>query len=136
MSCKICYPAREYEDVGLNEALACLEAGNYAKACELALPLAEQGVAVAQCMVGGLYQTGLGIEADSLSAEKWLRAAGEQGCGLAWHNLWNLYMVGGSGIAPNKTEALQCRKKAIETGFDLEVEFPHLWTKCYEDLLP
>ena len=135
MGCKICYPPKEYELPALNEAMPCFENGDYAQAFELALPLAEQGITEAQCMVGGFYQTGLGGEMNHLAAEMWLRKAGEQGCGLAWHNLSTLYLTGGEGFEPNKDEALSCRRKAIENGFDLSVEFPASWSKCYEELL-
>ena len=135
MSCKICYPPKEHELPDLNEALSCFESGEYARAFELALPFAEQGITIAQCMVGGFYQTGLGGEVNGLAAEKWLRQAGEQGCGLAWHNLSTLYLTGGDGVEPNKAEALKCRRRAIENGFDLSAEFPESWGKCYEDLL-
>ena len=135
MGCRVCYPPKEYESADLKGALACFGEGDYAGAFALALPMAEGGVAMAQCMVGGLYQTGLGGESDALAAERWLRKAGEQGCGLAWHNLSTLYLTGGDGVEPNRDEARRCRRKAIENGFDLSAEFPESWSKCYEDLL-
>ena len=120
MSCKICYPSKGYEWADLNEALACSERGNYSRAFELALPFAEQGITVAQCLVGAFYQTGLGDEVNGHAAETWLRKAGEGGCALAWHNLSTLYLVGVPGFGMNREEALECRRKAAENGFDLE----------------
>ena len=119
MSCKLCCPPKKHEFADLNEALACFESGDYAKAFALALPFAEQGITIAQCLVGGFYQTGLGGEMNGLAAEEWLRKAGEGGCALAWHNLSTLYLVGASGIEMNRDEAMECRRKAYENGFDL-----------------
>ncbi len=119
MSCKVCYPPREYEFADLNEALACRENGDYARAFELALPFAEQGITIAQCLVGGFYQTGLGGELNGFAAEKWLRKAGEGGCGAAWHNLSTLYFVGAPDVEMNREEAMECRRKAYENGFDV-----------------
>jgi TPR repeat protein len=119
MSCKVCYPPKEYEFANFNEALACFENGDYARAFEMALPFAEQGMTIAQCLVGGLYQTGLGGEMSGLAADKWLRQAGEGGCALAWHNLSTLYDVGAPGIEMNRDEVMECRRKAYERGFDL-----------------
>ena len=131
MSCKICYPS----DVAVEDFLTCSERGDYERAFELALPLAENGNIAAQCLVGGLLQVGLGTQADDLAAEKWLRCAGEKGCGLAWHNLSTLYLTGSESLSPNRDKARECRDKAIENGFDLSVDFSSLKTQCYEDLL-
>jgi TPR repeat protein len=117
----------------LNEFARRLSAA-FASGLALALPVAEMGDAKAQCLVSGLYLNGLGTQIDSQAAVGWLRKAGEQGCALAWHNLSNLYLVGGVGIEINKEEALVCRQRAIQHGFDVRVELPKSWTKCYEDL--
>jgi len=119
MSCKVCHPPKEYESDELNAALACSERGNYSEAFQLALPFAEQGVTIAQCLVGVFYQTGMGGKVNGHAAETWLRKAGEGGCALAWHNLSTLYLVGAPGFEMNREEALECRRKAAENGFDL-----------------
>ena len=134
MTCKICHSSSAVESPELNRAVSQFENGNYGKALELALPLAEKGDATAQCMVGGLSHTGLGGKIDIPAAIGWLQKAGEQGCGLAWHNLSTLYLTGGDRIEANKDEALRCRQRAIENGFDFNVEFPESWTSCYEEL--
>ena len=135
MTCKICHSSSVVESPELNDAVSQFENKNYGKALELALPLAEKGEARAQCLVGGLYQTGLGGAMNISAAIGWLQKAGEQGCGLAWHNLSTIYLTGGEGLNPNKEEALRCRKRAIENGFDFSVEFPASFTGCYEDLI-
>lgn len=94
-----------------------------------------RGDVKAQCLVGGLYQSGLGGEVDIQAALKWLHKAGEQGCGLAWHNLSTLYLTGGEGLEPNAERARDCQRRAIENGFDFSVEFPESWTNCYQTLL-
>jgi TPR repeat protein len=87
----------------------------------LALPFAKQGITVAQCLVGVCYQIGAGGEVNGRAAETWLRKAGEGGCALAWHNLSTLYLVGAPGFKMNREEAMECRRKAVENGFDLIV---------------
>jgi hypothetical protein len=119
MSCKVCYLTKEYEFPALKEALDCFENGDYARAFELALPFAEHGLTIAQCLVGGFYLTGLGGERNGLAAENWLRQAGEGGCALAWHNLSTLYVVGAPDVEVNRDKAMECRRKAYENGFDL-----------------
>jgi len=109
--------------------------GDYLRAFELAVPLADQGITEAQCLAGSLSLTGLGGSRDERAAEEWLRAAGEKGCGLSWHNLSNLYRVGGENIPADKEEGQRCRQKAIENGFDLEAEFPWMMTQFYADAL-
>ncbi|HRH40445.1 MAG TPA: hypothetical protein PKY82_02285 [Pyrinomonadaceae bacterium] len=116
ISCKICHPSVKVFDV--EKALTCFERGDYEQAYELALPLAENGNVVAQCMVGSLLQVGFGTQADDLAAEKWLTCAGEKGCGLAWHNLSTLYLTGGKTLSPNSDKARECRDKAIKNGFN------------------
>ena len=135
MSCRICDSIVASESPELNEALVCLENGNYAHALELALPAAHKGEAIAQCLLGGLYLNGLGVKIDSQVAVGWLEQAGEQGCGPAWHNLSILYLTGGDGIEPDQEAALRYRQRAIENGFDFVGQFSRAWTSCYEELL-
>jgi len=44
---------------------------------------ANQGLAQAQCILGGAYAVGMGVAKDNVQAEQWYRKAAEQGnsCG-------------------------------------------------------
>lgn len=115
--CKVC-PLAVNSDVVQN-VVDCFENGDYTQAFEPAMPLAESGNVLAQNMVGSFFQTGIGTQSDDLKAEKWLESAGQQGCGLAWHNLAALYLSGGKNLLPNQEKARECLDKAIINGFDL-----------------
>ncbi|MBE9064582.1 tetratricopeptide repeat protein [cf. Phormidesmis sp. LEGE 11477] len=56
---------------------------------------AEQGNAEAQCMVGTLYQLGLGAAADSDKAMEWYERASGQGYSVATNNLAGMLAVRG-----------------------------------------
>ncbi len=73
---------------------AAFEAGNYAEARELWLPLAEAGDAEAQNAVGTIYYLGLGVERNYRKALEWFEQAAKQGHSRAQRNLGMLYMDG------------------------------------------
>ncbi len=56
-----------------------LERGDYATAFKISLPLAEQGNADAQSILGEMYDDGQGFAQDYAEAVKWYRKAAEQG---------------------------------------------------------
>lgn len=65
----------------LEEGLAAFKTGDYTKAFELLKPVAEQGDAEAQCIIGNMYQLGIGIErSDSSGSEaiQWYIKSAEQ----------------------------------------------------------
>ncbi len=92
---------------GLEEGLAAFRDGNYARAKLLLQPIAEQGNAEAQCILGNLYQLGLGVENDNAEAMVWYRKSAEQGYGIASSNLAGML----------RTEADWWEQKAREQGF-------------------
>ena len=51
--------------------------GNYAQALELLRPIAEEGDARAQGLLGGMYGQGKGVTQDYQQAVKWYRLAAE-----------------------------------------------------------
>lgn len=65
-----CVMADEYDD-----AVRSYASGEYKKAYQLFLPLAESGDADAQFHLGLMYDNGLGVEKDSATAEKWYNRA-------------------------------------------------------------
>ncbi|MEM9152989.1 MAG: sel1 repeat family protein [Cyanobacteria bacterium P01_F01_bin.3] len=63
-------------------------AQNFVQAFPLLLTSAEQGDAEAQCMLGNLYQLGLGnVEIDEAKAMQWYYRAANQGHSVATSNL-------------------------------------------------
>jgi TPR repeat protein len=100
------------DDVELG--LAALSKRNYAEAELLLLPAAEKGDALAQCLLGNLYQLGLGVEVDTAKAISWYRKSAEQGYGLASSNL--------AGMLTDRVEIEYWQQKAIEQGFYLDAE--------------
>jgi uncharacterized protein len=79
-------------------------------------PFAEAGLLKAQLMMGILYQLGIGVAQDGLTALKWYRLAAEQNDALAWKNMGTLYLIGLAGVTVDKAEAHYCfsRARAIE----------------------
>lgn len=75
----------------LETGIQAYELGNYTEAFEILLPLAVSGNVQAQSSVAGIYDLGLGVEANRVEAIKWYRLAAEQGHPVAQHNLGELY---------------------------------------------
>ena len=78
----------------LHEAQWAQEAGDYAKAATLYLPLAQDGNAIAQFNLGVLYTQGQIIQKDYRIAVQWYLAAAEQGHAQAQANVGLLYADG------------------------------------------
>lgn len=97
--------------------LAAFEAKDYTKAFRLLKPIADQGDAEAQCLIGNMYQLGLGLERDVLEAVKWYKKSAKQGYGVASNNLAEILMVGDQGVAIAQAEAEKWYQKAREQGF-------------------
>ncbi|MGB3208220.1 MAG: hypothetical protein WBB28_24815 [Crinalium sp.] len=92
-------------------------AQNYKTALSLLLPLAHKGNAEAQCLIGCMYQLGLGVEVDSLEAAKWYKKSSLQGYGVASNNLAGMLLAGSENIAPSQVEADKLFYLAREQGF-------------------
>ena len=78
----------------LDDEIAAYDRGDYATALKLMMPLAAQGDAVAQAIVGWMYQNGWGVPKDYGEAVKWYRPAAAQGNALAQNNLGGMYAYG------------------------------------------
>ena len=78
-------------------------------------PLAEQGDAIAQSLLGSVYEEGQGVKQDYFEAVKWYRKAAGQGHANAQANLGSAY-VAGRGVRQDDTEAVKWFKKAAENG--------------------
>ena len=63
----------------LQDGLYSHDAGEYDSAKQLLLPLAEQGNALAQLVIGSMYELGKGVQQDYSEAAKWYKLSAEQG---------------------------------------------------------
>src|SRR5712672_2540246 len=76
------------------DAAAAHRKGDYSAAMRIIQPLAEQGNAVAQSIVGAMYRDGEGVPPNYAEALRWFRRAAEQGNDNAQTNLAFMYING------------------------------------------
>ena len=87
-------------------AYAAYQEGRYATALRLARPLAAEGDARAQSVLGLLYYRGQGgVPQDTAEAVKWLRRAADQGDAQAQYNLGLSYAKGEVTGSPDNISA-------------------------------
>ena len=89
---------------------------DYAAALQEWKPLAEQGIAYAQVLVGVMHEKGFGVPQDYELAVKWWRLAAKQGEKRAWYNLGYMYDKG-YGVEEDPAEAVKWWRLAAEKGF-------------------
>jgi len=87
-------------------AYAAYRRTDYAGALRLARPLADQGNARAQALLGLVYSNGRGVVRDDPQAARWFRLAAEQGDAPAQFNLAVMYAEG-HGIVQDRAEAVK-----------------------------
>ena len=97
--------------------------GDYQTTFKFLLPLAEQGNAQAQLMLGNMYANGLGVKQDDVEAVKWYRKAAEQGYADAQAMLGFSYLLGQSGVQVNKSLAKEWFGKACDNGYQEGCEY-------------
>ncbi len=78
--------------------------GDYATAMRLLRPLADQGDATAQFLLGGMYEKGQGLPQDYAEAVRWYRKAADQGQPEAQFSLGTLY-ANGQGVPQDYVQA-------------------------------
>jgi uncharacterized protein len=100
---------------GLKELLAALHRGDFVTAHALARPLAEQGLAVAQFVLGVMYGGGHGVPQNDAEAAEWCRRAADQGWPEAQTILGVMYAKG-RGVAQNDAKAVKWFHKAADQG--------------------
>ena len=98
------------------KALAAYNKGDYATALREWKPFAEQGDAIAQVLLGSMYQRGLGVTKEYAEAVNWYRNAAEQGNAFAQSNLGVTY-ANGQGVTQDYAEAVNWYRKAAEQGY-------------------
>lgn len=100
------------------KGLEAYKQGDFATALSLWRPLAEQGLATVQNILGLMYRKGQGVAKDAAKAVFWYKQAAEQGYANAQNNLAAMYAKGEGG--PKDTaKAVFWYEKAAEQGFAL-----------------
>jgi TPR repeat protein len=94
-------------------AYAAYDKGDHARALRLAQPLAEQGDARAQSLVGLIYYIGRGALRDDAKAVTWLRLAADQGDAAAQFRLGLVYSEG-QGVPQDHAEAAKWYRLAAD----------------------
>jgi uncharacterized protein len=105
--------ARPFEDAAA--ATAAYGKGDYATAERLLRPLAEQGDADAQNILGLMYYSGQGVPQDYAAAATWFLKAAEQGDTDAQYDLGVMYAKG-EGVRQDYAAAVSWYRKAAERG--------------------
>ena len=77
---------------------AAYKRGEYATALEVFKPLAENGDAKAQSILGMMYSYGEGLPVDYQESARWYQRAAEQNYSVAQYNLGMAYLEGKGGV--------------------------------------
>ena len=91
-------------DSEFRNGLSAYNGGNYLKALEIWLPLAQQEDASSQAGVGFIYHRGLGVDVDNQKAFYWLHKAAEHGQPEGQMMLGSLYFYG-QGVSRSYIQA-------------------------------
>ena len=105
----------------LQKAWVAFNVGHYKETLALLQPLAVNGNAVAQILVGRCYESGLGIAQDLETAAKWYTLAAEQNNDQAQVLLAYCYEHG-LGVVKDEQKTLQLIQQAAEKG-NAEAQF-------------
>ncbi len=97
------------------DAEAAVGKGEYAKALQLFLTLADQGDTRAQRNIGVMYLKGQGVAQDFALAMRWMRLAADKGFGEAQNDVALMYQRG-MGVERNNAEAMKWYRLAAEQG--------------------
>ncbi len=97
------------------DAKSAYDRRDYATVLQLLRPLADEGNARAQTLVGTLYGGGLGVPKDDAKAAQWYRKAAEQGHVDAQYLLGYVYQSGW-GVAKDAATAMIWYRKAAAKG--------------------
>jgi len=113
----------------LDKAVSAYKAKQYDEVVRIVQPLADQGIASAQRILGGMYATGQGVSKNLSHATYWTRKAAEQGDVNAQHNISLMY-IRGEGVTKDLKQAAQWAQKAAEQGgVDAQFNLGLMYTK-------
>ena len=99
----------------LKRGTTAFQSGKYKTAFAILKPIAEDGNANAQTMLGLMYDSGEGVSLDSAEAANWFRLAAEQGHPIAQVNLGSMKFEG-RGTSQSYQSAAYWFSKAAEQG--------------------
>ncbi|MBO4335151.1 MAG: sel1 repeat family protein [Desulfovibrio sp.] len=111
----------ENDEVILKKAWVAYNVGHYQETLTLLQPLAVNGNAVAQILVGRCYENGLGVTQDLETAAKWYTLAAEQKNGQAQVLLAYCYEHG-LGVPKDQAKTHELMQQAAEGG-NAEAQF-------------
>jgi TPR repeat protein len=114
-----CWPA--LADAGYDEGLAAFKSEDFATALSQLAPLAAEGDARAQAILGDLYSGGHGVARNRSTALKWYRAAAAKGQAHAAFALGEIAWRTPDATKTSRHTALEWYRKAAENG-DAEAE--------------
>jgi TPR repeat protein len=100
------------------QGLQAFEHRDYAKAYEILMPFAQSGNPEAQCIIGNLYDMGLGVDQDWEIAADWYRKSMLGGYGVAANNLATIVSIGYGNLPGDKALANELLKEARQLGFE------------------
>jgi cell division septation protein DedD len=100
---------------GFDQAASAYKHGDFKTALSVFRPLAENGDAKAQSILGLMYSYGEGVPVDYQEASRWYRRAAEQGSSVAQYNLGMLYLEG-KGVSQDSDEAVKWLTQAADGG--------------------
>jgi TPR repeat protein len=100
---------------GFQKGLTAAQSGDFATALREWTPLAKQGNANAQTLLGTMYEEEKGVPQDYKTAVKWYRLAAEQGGALAPTRLGFMYYKG-KGVSQNIVFAYMWWNIAVSSG--------------------
>ena len=103
------------DEVRLNRGVMCYEQGLYSEAYELLLPLATNGHAKAQLLIGDCFANGQGVLKNTNEAVKWYRQAAYKELPEAQYRMFVCYRDG-VGVERNLENAAKLCRKAAEAG--------------------
>jgi TPR repeat protein/uncharacterized membrane protein YhaH (DUF805 family) len=99
----------------LQKGLTAYQSGDYATALREWTPLAEQGNAEVQHLVGFIYRNGLGVTQNFKTAVKWYKLSAAQKYASAQFNLGTMYR-NGLGVQKNNRTAVKWYRLAAKQG--------------------
>jgi hypothetical protein len=108
--------AQSTQDEQAAEGIAAYQAGEFASALEILLPLAEEGHSESQATVAAMYEQGKGVERSWGHAFEWYRRAAEQDHAAAQYALATFYAYG-YGVAQDYAQAALWAERARENGY-------------------
>ena len=119
---------------GFDKGASAYKRGDFETALTVFRPLAENGDAKAQSILGLMYSYGEGVPVDYRESARWYRRAAEQSSSVAQYNLGMFYLEG-KGVSQNTDEAIKWLTKSADGGhFRARSELAKLDAGSYSDL--